>query len=542
MLQGSQQRHKITPEANETSPMSFTDVLEIPGIVEKSRSVKQRCRDVSYRRQQLKFLYNMLTENESRFIEAMMLDLHKPPAETMIYELGFVKNDIVQALDMLDEWLLPERVSTMLIWQMDRCEVERVPLGSVLIIGTWNYPVVLTLAPLVAAIAGGNSAVVKMSEVSYHTGMLMAELMPKYLDPEAYIPVTGSVPQSTALLEHKYDLIFYTGNTQVAKIIMSAAAKHLTPVVLELGGKAPVIVDKNADLKSTAKRVMWGKSLNCGQTCMVPDHIFVHKDVAKQFVELLKVATKELYPEGYDGSQNYGRIVSDRHFERLTNVLNEQLKVPGTEIAMGGNSKPSERFMDVTILTGVTADREKNPVMRDEIFGPILPVIEYEHLDEVIKFVNSGSNPLSIYPQSRDKKFIDKVFNETNAGNALSNDVIVNFVVDNIPFGGTGDSGMGAYHGRFGFETFTRPQARMRRYTPEVMVEPRYQNFGYDMKTVKFTILQTFFSYNMPSEASMALKRFVRSLLRFFGGARLVFGLLLGLLVGLLVGYFAIKK
>jgi acyl-CoA reductase-like NAD-dependent aldehyde dehydrogenase len=362
---------------------------DIQKVVKEARESCVKAKPIKTRKNQLHALYDFLVKEENGLAEAVYKDLKKCKSELMFTELLLVKNDIVTALSNIDKWTLPTRAQKPLVAILDTCETRRVPWGLVLIIGTWNYPVLLTLGPLVSAIAGGNAAVIKFSEISAHTSNFLALNLPKYLDNNLYKFVLGEIPETTALLEQKFDLIFYTGNSFVARVVMTAAAKNLTPTVLELGGKSPVIVDKETDPVIAAKRVIWGKTINAGQTCIAPDYVLVHKDVAKEFISNLKPSLDSLLGDDLQKSKYYGRMSSDKHFDRLMDMLNKQLKVSGTKLLFGGESSKNERFIGITVLTGVGLDPKTNPVMADEIFGPILPVIVVDNIDEAIEYIQT---------------------------------------------------------------------------------------------------------------------------------------------------------
>ncbi|MBI3441028.1 MAG: aldehyde dehydrogenase family protein [Proteobacteria bacterium] len=319
------------------------------------------------------------------------------------------------------------------------------PLGVALIIGAWNYPLLLTLSPLVACIGAGNAAVIKPSEMSPATASLLAELLPKYLDPKAFHVENGAVPETTALLAEKFDKIFFTGSAKVGKIVMTAAANNLTPVTLELGGQSPVIVDKSADLKLAALRIAFAKFANAGQTCVAPNHLFVHKDVAEQFTEILKTTIQNFYGDDPQKSQDYGRIVDERNFSRLTSLMK------GTNIAYGGNSDKNNLYIAPTLLTNTDLTA---PVMQEEIFGPILPIIKVGDVSEAFNHVASHDRPLAAYVFAQDKDVIKKA-EEITAGAVCINNALIHLGVHDLPFGGVGESGFGQYHGKAGFDAFS---------------------------------------------------------------------------------------
>lgn len=421
---------------------------DFAAVVARARSyfLAGKTRPVEWREAQLAAVQAMLTERGADFYDALWQDLRRNRVDADLADVKFVADDAAYARKHLRRWLRPLRVRTPMILQPARTTVRFDPLGVGLIIGTWNYPIMLTLAPLVAAIAGGNAAVIKPSEVAPATADALARLVPQYLDPEAFAVVLGGVPETTALLEQHWDHIFFTGGPAIGKIIMAAAAKNLTPVVLELGGKNPTIVHSSAKLAVSARRIAQGRWGNAGQTCTAPDHILAFKDVAKPFLEQLKAAVIGFYGTDPQQSPDYGRIVSHHHFDRLAGLL------ASGEIYHGGQHDRSDRYIAPTILLNVPLD---SPVMQEEVFGPILPVIEVESADEVIRFVNARPKPLGLYVFAEDQDVAEQILNMTESGDAAVNDCAVHPLVRELPFGGVGNSGMGKYHGEWGFRAYT---------------------------------------------------------------------------------------
>ncbi|KAJ3318428.1 Aldehyde dehydrogenase [Boothiomyces sp. JEL0866] len=418
-------------------------------------------REKEFRIKQLYAMYDLITKEEAALANALKLDLHKSTTQSIMMELGIVANGIVDMVERLDDYTAHEYPATNpAVFLADTAQVRRQPHGVVLIIGAWNYPVQLALLPLVGAIGGGNAAVVKVSEISVNTSALLAKLIPKYLDTKAVQVVEGAIPESTALLKQKFDFICYTGNTNVGRIVMQAAAKNLTPVLLELGGKCPVIVDDTVDPKIAATRVAWGKTINAGQTCIAPDYVMVHKKVAKDFVKHYKDAVANLFAGDPSKSDHFCHIVSENHFNRLNQLVKDQLKVSGTVEELGGVWNKDTLYVPPTILTGVGKDPKTNPIMSQELFGPIIPIIEVDSVDEAIDLVNKfGPTPLSVHPFSKNRKTIEKVIAKVNAGHVMANDCLMNAAIEDLPFGGVGQSGMGSYHGKHSYYAFTRPQA-----------------------------------------------------------------------------------
>src|SRR3954470_115072 len=350
-------------------------------------------RSAPWREAQLTALRAMMTERAEDFYAALWTDLRRNRTDAELTDVKFLATEADHALSHLRQWMKPLSAGAPPALGPARVQVQFDPLGVGLIIGTWNYPLMLTLSPLIAAISGGNAAVIKPSEVAAATADVIARLLPEYLDREAFSVVLGAVPETTALLEQQWDHIFFTGGTAVAKIVMTAAAKHLTPVVLELGGKNPTIVHSSANLRVAARRIAFGRWFNSGQTCTAPDYVLVFKDVAAEFLKYLKQTLVEFYGEDPQKSPDYGRIVSDRHFDRLVKLLES-----GT-IIHGGQHDRRDRFIAPTILTNVSPD---SPAMQEEIFGPILPVLEVDSVRKVIQFVNARPCPLGLYVFSQD--------------------------------------------------------------------------------------------------------------------------------------------
>jgi aldehyde dehydrogenase (NAD+) len=415
-----------------------------------------RTRNLTWRSTQLSRLKALLVERERQLLDALFADLGKSPFEGWVSEVNLVIAEVEHTLDHLERWVQPERVPTPLVLKPGQSKVHREPLGVVLIIGPWNYPLQLVLAPLVGALAAGNAAIIKPSEVSENTSRVLADLLPTYLDADCVAVVQGGVPETTALLAQRFDHIFYTGSGNVARIIMRAAAEHLTPVTLELGGKSPCIVDREANLKVTARRVVWGKFFNAGQTCVAPDYVLAHKDIVDPLIQHMRDTLTEFYGSDPKQSRDYGRIINDRHFQRLRAFLADG------EVVAGGEVDPEERYIAPTLLRSVSPEA---PVMSDEIFGPILPIITVNDLESAIAFVNRRPKPLALYIFSEDRAAEHAVLSRTTSGGACVNDTVAHLSVPDLPFGGVGASGMGAYHGRASFETFSHRKSVLHKST-----------------------------------------------------------------------------
>ncbi|GAA1183659.1 aldehyde dehydrogenase (NAD+) [Kitasatospora gansuensis] len=409
-----------------------------------------RTRPLDWRLNQLAALRALLTEQSEAFQQALHTDLGKGPTEAYRTEIGFTVRELDHTVEHLKQWLEPKAAAVPAVFQPAEARVVREPLGVVLVIAPWNYPLQLALAPLVGALAAGNTVLVKPSELAPATSATMARLLPQYLDPEAVAVVEGAVPETTALLEQRFDHIFYTGNGAVGRIVMAAAAKHLTPVTLELGGKSPVIVDTDADLAVTAQRLVRGKFLNAGQTCVAPDYVLAVGDTAAELTAELATAVQEIYGDDPSADPEYGRIVNTRHFDRLTALLADGRTVTG------GTHDRDARYLAPTVLADVSPEA---PVMRAEIFGPILPVLPVPDLDAAIAFVNERDKPLALYAFTESDLTKQRLAEETSSGALVFGLPVSHLAVPELPFGGVGESGMGRYHGEYSIDTFSHTKA-----------------------------------------------------------------------------------
>ena len=448
----------MTSLAENDTVSTPTAVTSLPGVVAGVRHTfgSRVTRPLSWRKKQLERMIAMLEENEAAFSEALATDLGKPDIEGYITDIAFVIGEVKLMLKNLRRWNRPERVRTPIVALPASSKRIPEPLGVVLVIAPWNYPVQLLLVPAAGAIAAGNAVVMKPSEVSSATSALLARLVPKYLDSSAIALVEGGVPETTALLAERFDHIFYTGNGTVGRVVMRAAAEHLTPVTLELGGKSPTIVHSSADLEVTAKRIAWGKWLNAGQTCVAPDYVLVEKSVETDFVEHLRNAIAEFYGDDPRTSGSFGRIVSDRHFDRLSALLS------GGRVIVGGDTDRAERYISPTVITDVDLT---SPLMNEEIFGPILPIVPIDSISDAISFVNSRPHPLALYVFAEKKSVVDHVLTHTTAGGVTVNGTLMHLTSPYLPFGGVGESGMGAYHGETGVRIFQHRKPVLSRST-----------------------------------------------------------------------------
>jgi aldehyde dehydrogenase (NAD+) len=429
---------------------------EYRALVERLRATFDSgvTRPLEWRRGQLDAMKRMLEENEGVIAEALHADLAKPPQEVVLGETALLFGEIKHARSRMERWARPRKVHTPAVAQPGKSWIQPQPLGVALIIGAWNYPLQLTLAPLIPAIAAGNCAVLKPSEVAPYTSKMIANLVPRYMDRNAFAVVEGAIPETTALLAQRWDHIFYTGGAAVGKIVMKAAAEHLTPVTLELGGKSPAIVDDTADLKSAARRLAWGKTLNAGQTCIAPDYILVSPGRRDALISELKAQFSEMLGDHPLSSDDYAAVVNEKHFERVAALIAQG------EVAIGGRSDPASRKIEPTVLLNPEMDAS---VMTDEIFGPVMPVIECENLDASIDFVRKGDRPLAAYLFTKSSAAEKKFLAELACGSVCINDVMMFMSVPDLPFGGVGMSGMGQYHGQAGFDRFSHLKSVMKR-------------------------------------------------------------------------------
>ncbi len=421
-------------------------------------------RPLAWRKEQLHALRALVSENEDDLLAALASDLGKPPVEGLVSDLAFVGSGVDEALKGLDSWTRPERVRVPPAQQPARASIVRDPLGVVAVISPWNYPVHLLLAPMAEAISAGNCVIGKPSELAPATSATLARLVPRYLDTTTVAIVEGGVAETQALLAQRLDHIFFTGSTRVGRLVMEAAAKHLTPVTLELGGKSPTLVDADADLEVTARRIAWGKYLNAGQSCVAPDYVLVARGVQDQLITELASAIRRFYGPDPELSADYARIVNDHHFVRLGALLAGS----ASQVVIGGQADRDTRYMAPTVMNDVRRDA---PVMEEEMFGPILPVIGVADMGEAVIFVRARPNPLALYVFTQSAETADRILAQTASGGACVNATLVHLAVPELPFGGVGASGMGSYHGRHGFATFSHARAVLRKPTrPELGV------------------------------------------------------------------------
>jgi aldehyde dehydrogenase (NAD+) len=449
-------------------------------LIQKQRAffMQGKTKSVSFRLQMLNQLRNLIKTNEKSLMDALKQDLNKSEFDSFISEIGIVLEEIRFTIKNLRKWAQPRRVKTSLTGLGSKSYIYPEPYGVTLIIAPWNYPFQLAIAPLIGAIAAGNCAIVKPSELTPKTSTILHNIINENFPTDYISVVEGGVETSTALLKENFDYIFFTGSVPVGRIIMEAASKHLTPVTLELGGKSPCIVHEDANLKLAAKRIAWGKYINAGQTCVAPDYLFVHKKVKDEFLRLFKESVIELYGKDPVLKGEFTRIVSERHFKRLTSFLENG------SIYFGGRFDQSKLTLEPTVLIDVSWE---NDVMQDEIFGPILPVLEYENLSTMIGKINSRPKPLALYTFSTSQDVQNHILNHVSFGGGCINDTVFHLSSPYLPFGGVGESGIGAYHGKGSFDVFSHEKSILKQ-TNLFDLPFRYPNTKNALKKIKWFI------------------------------------------------------
>ncbi|KAG5868845.1 hypothetical protein JTB14_031150 [Gonioctena quinquepunctata] len=421
-------------------------------LVENARRAfkNQKTKAYSFRRQQLKNLQRFLKNEGEVLCNASQQDLKKPLEECIAHETAVVEKGLQDALKNLKGWMKPEHVKKTMANFFDDLYIYSDPYGVVLVLGAWNYPIQLVLVPVIGAIAAGNCVIIKPSEHAPAVAQVLATLLPKYLDSDCYPVYLGGIEETTELLKERFDYIFFTGSTQVGKIVHQAASRHLTPTTLELGGKSPVYIDSSANMKLAARRIMWGKTQNAGQICIAPDYILCTKEVEDELIQYMDKALNEFFNGDIRNCKSYGRIISKRHFNRLSDLLKDQ------KVAIGGQTGERDLFIEPTVLVDVhPGDR----VMQEEIFGPILPIVTVKNHEEAIRFINENEKPLALYVFTTNSKVKKAFLENTSSGGVLINDVIMHFISEGLPFGGVGNSGMGSYHGKKSFDTFVHKKS-----------------------------------------------------------------------------------
>ena len=431
---------------------------QILEIVESQRSLFKNgtTLDLSFRISMLKKLQTALDKWEKPLADALWSDLHKSYEEAYLTELSIVKGEVKNHIKHLKSWAKPKRKATPIKMFPSRSRIVSEPLGNTLIMSPWNYPVQLLLNPLVGAISAGCTAILKPSPYVPNVSEVISNMIADTFDSNYIATIQGNRDINQELLSHRFDLIFFTGSPSLGKLVMEAASKYLTPVVLELGGKSPCIVDKDADIRTAAKRIAWGKTLNSGQTCIAPDYLLIHEDVKGKFIEAFAKSIKELHSKDITKSKHYVRIVNDHSFERIKGYLADG------DIVYGGRTNAEDRFIEPTLLdthidlTDSNANEKANAkkVLTEEIFGPVFPIITFNDRSKAVEYINNREKPLALYYFGKEINGID-VIRKTSSGGACINDTIMHIANENIPFGGVGNSGMGSYHGEESFKVFS---------------------------------------------------------------------------------------
>jgi acyl-CoA reductase-like NAD-dependent aldehyde dehydrogenase len=429
--------------------MGMIDVLER----QKTFFSSGETRSLSFRKSRLKKLRELILSREHDIYQALAADLGKGTMESFYSEVAYCLNEIDHILRNLDRWARPRKTAVPLAYQPASAAVVPEPRGVVLIVSPWNYPFQLVISPLIAAVAAGNCAIIKPSSLAEKTSALLEEMIREVFVPEHVSLVKIPSKEMGSLLEQKFDLIFYTGSTRVGKIVMEAAAKNLTPVILELGGKSPCIVDPSADLEVSARRIVWGKFMNAGQTCVAPDYVLAHSSIKDDLVKEMKGQILAFYGKDPRLSIDYSRIVSEKHFRRLLSLMKG-------DIVAGGENIKEDLYIAPTIIDNVAWDSR---IMEDEIFGPILPVLSYENLDEIIEKINERPKPLALYVFSEYHYVAEKILRNIPSGGACVNHTLLHLVPNGLPFGGVGESGMGSYHGKASFDAFSHLRSILRK-------------------------------------------------------------------------------
>lgn len=410
-------------------------------------------RSFETRKESLETLRRLVSENEKELCDAIRDDFGKPYFESFSTEIYTVLHEIDFHLKNLQKWTEPESVGGPMVSFPSKSLIYKQPLGTVLVIGAWNYPIHLTLMPLIGAISGGNTAVLKPSEIAPNTSSILASLIERYFSADVLAVVEGAVGTTTELLNQPFDKIFFTGSSRVGKIVMKAAAEQLIPVTLELGGKSPAIVHHDADIGVSAKRIWWGKTINAGQTCVAPDFVAVHESVRDEFIDQSKKVLSEFFEDDFQTGENYTKIVNESHFDRLQNLLDK------SEVIFGGITNKEHRFIEPTIIS---ADWD-SAIMQDEIFGPLMPVVTYSDPTELVEKLRDKPSPLALYLFTKDSELEEQIINQIPFGGGCINETVQHLGNPNLPFGGVGNSGMGSYHGKYSFDTFSRNQSIMKK-------------------------------------------------------------------------------
>lgn len=436
--------------------LEYTPVADVAGIVQQLRAnfLTGKTQDVGYRKKQLKQFAYMMTENADAFADAINKDLGRPAMETQFGEVFSTVNEIVEVIDSLSSWARPSNPSSDLAFVLHKSRVLKAPKGTVLVMGAWNYPITVQLGPVIPAIAAGNTVVLKPSELAPHSAKLISELVHKYLDHDIIRVVNGAIEESTALLDQRFEHIFYTGNSRVGSIVASKAARWLCPTTLELGGKSPVFIDSTANLSIAAHRILWAKTFNAGQTCIAPDYVIIERSVQDAFIAEVKKVAAEFWPQTIKDSKDFSRIVNQRHWNRIRDLA---VNTKG-EVVLGNinDAVEAERFIPLTVIKNVSGD---DSTMSDEIFGPVLPLVPVDNVRGALDFINARDQPLALYIFSGSDEITEYIITYTRSGAVVRGDMLLHFVMKGLPFGGTGPAGYGTYHGKAGFDCFSHDRA-----------------------------------------------------------------------------------
>lgn len=443
--------------------------MEITDIIKNQKEFYNTniTKNVEYRIKALKKLKEVIIENQEKIECALKADLNKSAFETYMCETGLVLNELTHTLKNIKKWAKIKKVRTPITQFHSKSFIIPESYGVTLIISPWNYPFMLSIQPLISAIAAGNTAIIKPSEYSLNTSYVLKDIISKAFDPKYVTLVEGGISKSQELLNQKFDYIFYTGGVEVGKIVMEKASKNLTPVTLELGGKSPCIVDESADIALSAKRIVFGKLLNAGQTCVAPDYILVNSKVKEKLIYNLKKYILDFLGEDAINNSDYPRIINKKQFERLQRLINNE------NVIFGGKTDEISLKIEPTLLDNITLN---SPIMQEEIFGPILPIISFNNIDEVVKIVNINEKPLALYLFTNNKYTEEKILNNIQFGGGCINDTVIHLATSNLSFGGIGKSGMGAYHGKFGFDTFTHYKSILKK-SNFIDLEMRYHKY-----------------------------------------------------------------
>ncbi|GAM25298.1 hypothetical protein SAMD00019534_084730 [Acytostelium subglobosum LB1] len=464
-------------------PIMSSPNVERIGMALRTAFLANKTRPLEWRYTQLKAIKKMIAENQSDICQALKKDLGKCESESSLSEINLVLSECDLAISNLEKWTKTKKVYTPVRLQPSSSQIIKEPLGVVLIMSPWNYPVNLAVIPLIGAVAAGNCAFIKLSPHSLNVSTLLHGLVEKYLDRECIAIDFGDVAVAQALLQMQWDHIFFTGGVEIGRIVYQAAAKHLTPVTLELGGKNPCIIDKECNLKLAAKKIVWSKSYNSGQSCVAPDYLFIHKSQLDEFLELVKHFIHEFFGDDVQKSPFYSRLINKFHAERVSKLMAHG------KVVIGGQVDIEDRFVSPTFMV----DPDLNsPLMQEEVFGPLLPILTYENMSEVVQFVRSKPHALTLMLYSSSKTTQDYVFNNTQSGAALANEALLHFTSPYLPFGGVGHSGIGAYHGKLTFDLFTHKKACVRSSSMQILDLPvKYPPYTAFSDSVMTTALRT---------------------------------------------------